>query len=720
RGELGISDKPFAPEIKTRQIPGRGEVWVEPRLLTALNLKVNDTVTIGAQIFRVTALVTTEPGRGGDLFNIAPSVLLNYDDLEATQLIQEGSRVRYSMLLAGEADAINTFRQFVKGKHDLSINMQGIRDARPEIRVALSRAEQFLGLAALTSVMLAGIAIALAAKRFAQRHLDHCAILRCIGATQAFILQNYLLQILFIGLIACLVGGVAGFFAHQILIDMLGSLVGVNLPAPGIKPMFFALATGMITLTGFALPPVVALKNVPALRVIKRDLGSVDVSRVLTYSLGILALSIIMIFQAGDIKLGIYMVLGTLLAVLVLIAMAYVLVWLIRHIPARSHSAWYIGLRALSRRSSSSVLQMLAFGLGIMALLILTVIRGDLLDEWQASIPADAPNRFVINISPTEVATMQQFFTQHGEAIPNMYPMVRGRIVAINDREVTKDSFTEQRARQMLSRELNLSWAAEMDEKNQLLEGQWWDKADYGKPLISIEQSVAKNLSVKLGDKLKFKVADQYFEASVASIREVDWGSFNANFYVLAPPGLLEKFPATYMSPFYLSPEKFDFLNELVARFSNVTVIDVAAIMAHVRTIINRVTLAVEYVFLFTLLAGLMVLFAGVQSTLDERMVENAIMKTLGGKKNQLYQALWSEYLLLGALAGLVAALLATMVSFAIAHFVLKIPMHWNFGIWWYGLVGGALGVSIFGVAGSLTAIRQPPIMVLKKISLTN
>ncbi len=654
RGQLGISDGLFKPEVKTNEIPAAGQVWIEPRLLSALKLNINDTLHIGALALRVTALVTSEP-----------------------------------------------------------------RDARPEVKVALSRAEQFLGLAALTSVILAGIAIALAAKRFAQRHLDHCAILRCVGATQSYILKIYLWQIVFIGLLASLTGAAVGYFAHELLINMLGSLVGVNLPGAGFSPVIFAMATGLVTLAGFALPPIIALKNVPALRVIKRDLGNINASRILSYGLGIGALSFIMIMQAGDIKLGIYMVAGAIGAVVVLIACAYLLLFMVRQYRPKVSSPWYIGLRNLVRRSNSSIIQIVAFGLGIMALLILAIIRGDLLDEWQASIPSDAPNRFVINISPDQVPAMRVFFQENVSKVPELYPMIRGRIIAINEREITSDSYEDQHAKQMLSREFNLSWAEALATSNTIVEGEWWQAKQFDAPLASIEKSVAENLKIKIGDSLRVKVAEQFFTAKVASIREVDWGSFGANFYVLTTPGLMRDMPTTYMTPFFLADDQYEVLNKMVERFNNVTVIDVAAVMSQVRMIINRVTLAVEYVFMFTLLAGVMVLFAGIQSTLDERMVENAIMKTVGGKKKQLLQALWAEYLCLGALSGLIAALLATIVSWVIAHFILKMPMPLNFSIWIYGMLGGAIGVSIFGVLGSAAAIKQPPMQILKKISLS-
>ena len=494
----------------------------------------------------------------------------------------------------------------------------------------------------------------------------------------------------------------------------------MELPPPSYSPVVFALLTGMVTLIGFALPPILALRRVPALRVIKRDLGSVDSSRVVSYLLGVTALALIMVMQAGEFKLGIYMVVGVLTAIAILALFALALLYVIRFFKANYHQAWLFGLRNLVRRPMSSVIQIIAFGLGIMALLVLTVIRGDLLDEWQASIPDDAPSRFIINIHPAQVNAMEAFFDKNNIKTPHFYPMIRGRLVTINGVSVDKENFESQQAKQMLSREFNLSWAEVMDADNKILQGKWWTKAELSDALISIEKSVATNLNIELFDKLKFKVGDQFFEASVTSVREVDWGSLKANFYVIGTPGLLKDFPTTYMAPFYLSTKQFTFLNDLVAQFNNVTVIDVAAIMMHVREIIQRVTLAVEYVFLFTLLSGVMVLFAGIQATHDERMVENAIIRTLGGRKKQLLQSLWAEYLCLGGLAGVVAALLATVISLVLSHYVLKMPLHWNYSVWLYGFFGGAIGVGLFGVVGSLQVIKQPPLVTLKKVVISN
>jgi len=720
RGEVGITSELFKPERRAENFLAPGKIWVEPAILTTLELAVGDKLQLGMQEFVIDAIITTEPGRAGGFFNIAPRVIMNIKDVASTKLIQPGSRARYGLLAAGDEAGISAFRDFVKEKDEEGILVQGVQDARPDIRAALTRAEQFLGLAALTSLILSGVAVALSARRFTQRHLDHCAIMRCVGATQSLISQLYLYQILMLGFIASVVGVIAGFFAHGVLVELLGAIAGVELPGAGLKPVFFGLVTGIAILAGFALPPVMALKTVPALRVLKRDLGDLRASNVMAYGYGIGALVLIMIWQAGDLKIGLYMVAGALAAILLLALCGLALLSLLALFKNKFKNAWFYGLRNLVRRPETSVVQIVAFGVGIMALLILTLIRGDLLSQWQQSIPEDAPNRFVINISPDQVKNIQTFFRDNDIELPEFYPMVRGRIVEINDEKVSPDAFDVQQAKQLLSRELNLSWADQVAEKNQLVDGEWWDQSDPDLEYISIEESVAKHLELSLGDVVRFKVADQHFRGKVASIRKVDWGSFRANFYVLAKPGLLTDFPATYMSPFFLAESNYGFLNKLVNEFPNITVIDVATVLSHARTIIQQVSLAIEYVFLFTLMAGAMVLFAGIQSTHDERMLENAIMRTLGGRKKQMLQTLLSEFLFLGILAGMIGAIFATITAAVISHYVLQMPISFNFSLWFYGILVGGAGVSLMGMLGSKKVLSQPPLVTLKKVSLSN
>ena len=718
RGNLRTADELFAPDKVARGVPELGTVWLEPRLFGGLKIKVGDNIGLGALDFKVTAILSSEPGRGGDIMAIAPRILINQEDLAATQLIQPGSRVSYSLLVSGEQDAIATYRRFAEENEERGVRIQGIEDSRPEIRTALARSQQFLGLAAVTSVILAGVAIALSARRFARRHLDHCAIMRCLGAQQVAVTQIFFIQMLVLGVLGSVAGCIVGFFTHQLLVSALGSLVGVSLPMPGVTPGLLGIATGLVTLLGFSLPPLMQLNKVPALRVLRRDLGALKAPGALTYLLGIAVLGGLMILQAGDIKMGVYIVAGTAIALLFLAGVAFLLVRSLKVGRERAGGSWLYGMTNIARRPAASVVQVVAFGLGIMALLLLTIIRGDLLNDWQDSLPADAPNRFIINIPADNVEPMQNFFRQRQMPVPELYPMIRGRLLSVNDKDVSPENYGNERAQRLAEREFNLSYAANMAEDNVLVEGEWWSEADVGKPWLSVEEGIAKTLGLKLGDVLVYDVAGESFRGEVVNIRKVNWDSFRANFFVLANPGLIDHLPTTYMTPFFLPAEKYKLLNELAERFPSITVFDVASIMSHVRGIIARVSMAVEYVFAFTLLAGLMVLYAGIQSTHDERLLENALLRTLGAQKKQITQVLLSEFVMLGVLSGILAAIIASVMALVIAKYVLNMPLYFNSWVWVMGVVGGGVGVGIAGLWGSRGVVNKPPLQTLRKISL--
>lgn len=716
RGTLRVAAAPFAPDAAVGHLPARGEVWAEPRLLMALGLRVGESVSLGASRFTVAGVLTQEPGQGGSIFNIAPRVLMNLADVAATGLIQPASRVRYRLMVAGERADVQRFGQRTEHRLQRGESLQSVADARPELRTALERAERFLGLAALTGVLLAGVAVALAARRFTRRHLDHCAILRCLGATQKTIARVYTYQMLALGLAASILGSAVGFAAHWVLVAVLGGLLDIALPGPSAKPLVLGLTAGIATLLGFALPPLMQLKGVPALRVLRRELGSLRAPGALAYGTGVAALAVLMLWQAGDIKLGIYMVAGVLGALVTLAAVAGLAVWSLRGFQRLPGGGWRFGLATIARRPSASIIQVVAFGLGIMALLLLAVVRNDLLDEWQAALPDDAPNRFVINIQPDEVEGFGAFFRQAGISESAVYPMVRGRLVAINNEPVEGDRYDDERARHLVEREFNLSWTEKLAPDNRIVAGHWWGLGDYGKDWLSVEEGIATTLGIGLGDTLTYQVAGQAFSARVVSLREVDWDSFRANFFVVAPPGLLDSLPATYMTSFYLPPERHAFLNDLVRAFPSITVIDVAAIMAQVRAIMGRVVTAVEYVFVFTLLAGVMVLFAAIQSTHDERVLEAAIVRTLGGRRRQLLQGLWTEFVGLGLLAGIVAAAMATLLSVLLSTQILDLPYRFNPWVWLLGIAGGALVVGVAGMLGSRSVLNRPPVDILRRL----
>ncbi len=585
------------------------------------------------------------------------------------------------------------------------------------MREALDRAQKFLGLAALVSVVLAGVAIATATRRYATRHLDGTAVMRCLGATQRFILWLHVLQMLWLGLGASLAGCAVGYFAQQVLVYLLSGLVVAPLPPPSWLPVVSGMFTGLAALLGFALPPVLRLRDVPPARVLRRDLGQMQARTWVVYAAALAVIAALMLWQTRDLQLTAYLLIGTSATLVILGAVAYGLVRLLRMLRAHSGVAWRFALASIARRAGTSVVQVVAFGVSIMLLLLLSLVRGDLIREWEHSLPSGIPNQFVINVQPDQVTSLQQFFAANGLKGTELYPMVRGRLLAINSKPVDASSYSNIRARHLVEREFNLSWAARPQRDNHVIAGQWWTVAQYGKPLISVEQGLAKTLGIKLGDTLEYRIADRDISVRVANLRRVEWDSFRVNFFVVAPPGLLDSYPATYITSFHLAATRHGLLQKLMQHFPNLTIIDVQAVMAQVRSIMNRVNLSLEYVFVFTLLAGLTVLYAAVQATQDERTHEIALMRALGATTRQLTLSLAVEFVALGMLSGILAAFAATVAGYLIASHLFHLHYRVDPRLWLAGLIGGGIGVGFFGVWGTRFVFTCPPLLTLREFS---
>jgi len=716
RGELRIASQLFADGEVVDHNPQPGTVWAEPMLLRQLGVDVGDKIYVGAAQFTIAGVVKYEPDRSGDMFSIAPRVMLNLTDLPGTELIQEGSRIRYALLVAGDKPAVDQFRKYVKKRLGRGERIEGVEDARQEVRFALQRAQQFLGLAAIVSVMLSFVAVAMSARRFAERHLNTCAIMRCVGAKQSQITYVFFIQLLILGIFASLLGCAIGFAAQSVLVNLLGELLVVKLPGSSLWPVATGLVVGMVGLTGFALPPVMRLKEVPTLRVLRRDLGRIPPLSLSSYAFGLFAIAGLLLWQAGELKLGSIMLGGMLVTALVLTVVSYGLIRMLNWLPANEGIAWRFGLNNITRRTRGSVIQVLAFGVGITVMLLLVVVRTDILEAWQDKLPEDAANRFIINIQPDQTQSVLDFFTQHNLTKVELYPMVRGRLAAINDKTIDADSFEDERAKRLVQREFNLSWAAKMQKDNKITQGKWWAEQDHGLEQLSMEEGIAQSLGVKLGDRLKYSISGVEFSAQVTSIRSVQWDSFQPNFFVVAPPGVLDNFPASYITSFYLPPQNASVLDELVKHFPNVTVIDISAIMNQVRRIMERVALAVEYVHIFTLLAGLTVLYAAIQATQDERLRENAILRAIGAKRKRLLQGLVTEFTILGALSGLLGAIIAVALGYAVSVHVLELEYLHNLWIWIMGPLGGAIGVGLSGTLGTRKVLSRPPLTVIREL----
>ena len=716
RGEVRIADKLYGEDRRAPSIPAAGTVWVDERILSQLNVAVGEKISIGNNNLDISAVLTQEPDAAIGFINAGPRVMVNAADLAATGLVQTGSRIRYRLQIAGSAEAIDAYRDWVVTQLQPGQRIEGIRDARPEIRSALERAEKFLNIAALVSVILAAMAIALAARRFLQRHLDACALMRCLGASQGQLMRMYVVHFSVLGLVASAIGCVIGVMAQQALAYWLGSVVAVDLPRPSALPLVQGLVTGLALLLGFALPPIIALGRVPTMRVLRRDLGTPSGRGVAGYLFGYAVIAAMIFWKASDLRLGAYVVLGFTGAMLI----AGLLAWLLlKAVSGLRHGgiSWRFGIANLRRRPLGTIVQVIALGLGLMALLTLTLIRNDLLQAWQASLPPDAPNRFLVNIQSDQVAPLKAFFAERKVAQPLMHPMIRGRLVRVNERSVSAADYADERAKRQIEREFNLSWAMALPKDNRITAGQWWNSSGAPREQYSMEDGIAQRLGVKLGDTLTFDIAGTPVSATVTSLRKVDWDSFNVNFFVIAPPALLEGQPVSYVTSFHLPPRDSELLNALIKQFPNLLVIDVAQVMAQVQKMMTQVSKAVQFVFLFTLLAGLVVFYAAIASTQDDRLQQAAVMRTLGASRAQLTRAHLAEFAMIGALAGLIAAAGASGLGYVLAVKVLNLSYNFSPLVWVLGVVCGSAGIAIAGYVGTRRVLATPPMRVLRDLA---
>ncbi|MBX3640688.1 MAG: ABC transporter permease [Nitrosomonas sp.] len=724
RGSLYLAGTSTDPAERVAQgIPEPGTVWIDEKLLARMDLKRGDLIEIGAAQFRTAALIMREPDHSVGFIHIAPRVMINAADLPATELIQEGSRITYQLLIAGDFRAVESFRNWAEDQITTNERIEGIRDARPEIKSALERAEKFLNLAALVSVVLAAAAIALAVRRFTLRHLDGCAIMRSLGASQSGLFNLYLCYFVILGIVASTLGCLIGFSAQEILSTWLSGLAGTAMSLPSWLPAIHGFLVSMVLLLGFALPPVLNLRSVPALRVLRRDIGLPNTYSVMGYLLGLIILSLLFLWKAQDVKLGFYIVAGFIIAIGVFGLIGWILLRLMSGLRHQAGGAWRYGLASIRRRAWSSIIQAVSLGLGFMALLVLTLVQDDLIKDWHTTLPPDAPNHFLMSIQKDQLPLLETFFERHDVLHPPVFPMIRARLAEINGQKIRPEDYHDSHAANHVRRDFNLSWTRELPLDNQLVKGEWWnddtvsDSTAGVDAALSLEQGIAHTLHVGLGDRLTFDIAGNIFSGTITSLRKVDWDSFRVNFFVVAPPGYLENQAVSYITSFYLPvSEKNQMMHELVREFPNILVIDVAAVVMQVQEMIRQVSHAIEFVFLFTLLAGFIVLYAAIAATQDERIYEAAIFRTLGARREQLTRAWAAEFAILGGLAGLFASAGASLLGYAIGSHVLHLAYSFNPWVWVAGISIGIAGVLIAGMMGTHRTLTTPPLLILRKI----
>jgi putative ABC transport system permease protein len=714
RGRVLIADEAFAAGRQSHGIPPPGEVWPDSKLLTAIDLHVGSQVSIGAATFRVGHVLISRPDQSGTFAELAPTLLMNDADLAATQLIQPGSRVSYRALFAGERSRIDEFKTWLSAHKKQGERVSDITDASPQVRNAVERAGRFLSLASLVSVLLCAIAVAMSARRYVHRHLDTVALLKTLGASRAFTLSVHVLQLLAVAIVAAVLGCGVGFLAQEWLLRTLRGLLAVDLPPASLAPAAIGFMTAIAVLIGFALPPLLQLSRTPALRVLRRDVGPPPPLTLLAFGPAVAVVVFLVYWVVRDWKLFLGFTAGLAGFLLVLALAGALLVFLAGKLRGRVGVAWRFGVANLSRRRSESIVQIVAFGTGIMVLLLLGIVRDDLNSDWRRTLPADIPNYFFINIPPGDRDAFVQFLKDRGAKTARVLPMIRGRLTRIKGRPVEELKFSGEEGENLATREQNLTWATDPGADNRIVAGEWWKPADYGKPLVSLSTELQDSLGVNVGDRLAFDIAGEAFDVQVASIRKVKWDSFQPNFFVVFAPGVLEKTAGTYITSANLKAGDARSLSQLARRFPSVSIFDIDDLLAQVRSVLDKAILAVQSVFVFTLFAGLTVLLAALQSSRDERRYESAMLRTLGARRATVLQGVLSEFTTLGLLAGLLAAAGASVAAYLVDTRVLQ--LHYTFD-WWIcveGLVGGALLVAGTGWLATRSVVNQPPLKTLR------
>jgi putative ABC transport system permease protein len=709
------------PAKPTREVPQPGQAWVDPALLEVLNLQMGDALWLGDKAFQIAALIDREPDRGAGFMNFAPRVMIHQSDVMATGLIQPASRLSYRMAVAGEASQANV-QQFLKWARDevakpevRGIQVESMESGRPEMRQTLDRAEKFLNLVALLAALLCAVAVALAARTFASKHLDGCALLRVLGQSQKTLSVAYAFEFITAGLAASLLGVIMGYGIHHAFIWLLAGLVDVQLPPSSGAPALLGLGMGLTLLLAFGLPPVLQLAKVPAMRVIRRDMGGLQPASLGVLLTGLVGFAGALMWASRDVKLGLMTVGGFAIATLMFAGATWLVLKLLRKwVPSDTTPRWLLlATRQVMARPVYAVVQVSALSVGLLALVLLVLLRTDLISSWRKATPVNAPDRFVINVQPDQTQAFQDKLSQVGVKDYDWYPMIRGRLVAVNDREVSPLDYTDERAKRLVDREFNLSARATQPEHNSVVKGQWQEGE---KDAVSVEVGIAQTLGLKMGDRLRFDVGGVISEGRVTSLRKVDWGSMRANFFVIYPVDNLPEVPLSYMAAFK-TPDVPAFERNLLQQFPNVTSVDLRASLMQVQKVLDQVIRAVEFLFAFTLMAGLLVLTAAVTSTREERKREFAIMRALGATGRLLSQVQTAELMGVGLMAGFLASMVAELVGWGLARFVFE--FEWTASLWVpvAGALTGAVLAWVAGWWGLAEVLRQPVSQTLRQAS---
>ena len=714
RGFLKTTTTDYSTETITHDGPEQGTAWLEKRILSALKLKLGDPLTVGEKRLTISNIITYEPDKKGDFYSFSPRVMINEADLQATGVVQPGSHVHYFFQFSGEAKALTEFKLWLKPLLNPSQRIMDIHEDRPELGSALERAERYLGLSSIVVILISGVAIAMATRRYTERHFNATALLRCLGCKQNEILWLYSSQFIVLGVLASAIGCLLGWFAQGVLFHLLRGLLPQQVASPGLLAVFFGFIIGMVVLLGFALPPLLRLKQVSPLRVLRRELEPLPSSAWLIYGLSIGIIGLLIWKYTDDIKMTVTILGVGLMTLLAQGLMVNGMLILTRTLLPSMSLTWRFGLQGLLRNNRASVGQILAFSITLVAMILSFTVRTDLIDNWQAQLPDNAPNHFALNIFPGQQANFQLELQQQQISGSQFYPVIKGRLVEINHTPVQQIVSKDSQGENATHRELSLTWTKELPEENKIVAGNWWNHQQTG--LVSVEQKLADSLKIKLGDLLTFTVGSQQIKATVTNIRELRWDTMKPNFYMIFSPGTLDAYPSTFITSFYLPEAKKNVLNTLVKKYPGTTILEVDLILQQFKTILIQLTQAINYLLYFALMAGFTVLFAAVYATLDNRIYEGALMRTLGANRSLLRKTHIIEFSILGLISGLLAVIISEAIIYALYTQLMAMEYRPSLYLWAVIPVSGALFVGVAGCWGVRHVLNKAPLKVLREL----
>lgn len=715
RGELTISKQPFAPDENAWEVvtsgPGVGETWVEERLLPILGVDIGDFIEVGSLPLKVTHIIINEPDRGGGFSMLGARLMMNMQDLPATGVIQPGSRVSFKLLAAGDGNSVLAYKSWAESLNDEHLNIVMPEEAEEQLSDALERGRSFLLLAGTVGVLLAAIALALSSHRYAERHKDNIALMKSWGLSSGRIRGILIKQLSLLGLICTVVGIIVGSLIHQALLWSISDLLPDGLPAAGFAPYLTASLTGFLCLLGFALPAMWHLPAIAPLRVLRRDIDSGALSFSARLLIGLVLLIVILFWYSASIVMTLSFLVGAAVIAVVLGGLALSLMMLFKSWASKAGSVWRLSVGNLWRRKWQSIVQMIAFSLTIMLLLVMISVRTSLLEDWQTQLPEDMPNHFLINVAPWEVEQVEEMMVQNNLTSESWYPMVRGRLIARNGQALTEEEIEKADG---LDREVNLTWSMELSESNEVVAGDWWTQS--GKSEFSMEEEVAIQLGAEIGDMFTFSMGGIELDAELTSLRAVNWDSMQPNFYIMFPEGVLEGFSPNWITSARIEREDKMFINDLLSAYPTILVIALDEIINRIRLVINRVSTGLELMLLMILACGVLVLFAAIASSFDERAQESAVLRTLGSSRNLVLGSLVIEFGFMGFMAGLVGSLGAQLAVLALQNFVFNMDMVWYLWIWLSGPIAGTLLVGIMGLIRSYPLVVTPPLQSLRSL----